>query len=342
MLLELAQRAPVQRVVLPEWTANGVEVALWRLDQIDVSAPGNKLFKLAENFRATRAAGFRRVLSFGGAFSNHIHALALSGSAQGFETIGIIRGESSAADNPTLRDARAAGMQLHFVDRKTYRLLTGQGETGDENRQRTAHAELQQRYGPCFIVPEGGANRLGVMGCRALGEAISRLAYLPDHVAIPCATGSTLAGIAAGLENRCAVIGIAVLKGGGFIAEQVRAQLRDIGAWHCTNWQIDIDNHAGGYARVPAALRQFVARFNLHVESNLAIEPVYSGKMLYAIHNRIERGEFARGTRILAVHTGGMQGARGLVESGKKINALRRLAFRPQKPWRERADVASQ
>ncbi|HEY3698339.1 MAG TPA: pyridoxal-phosphate dependent enzyme [Spongiibacteraceae bacterium] len=341
MLLELAQRAPVQRVVLPEWAAHGVEVALWRLDLIDAAAPGNKLFKLAKNFRAARVAGFRRVLSFGGAFSNHIHALALCGSAQGFETIGIIRGESSAAENPTLRDARAAGMQLHFVDRKTYRLLTGQGETDDENRQRVLYAELQQHYGPCFIIPEGGANRLGVLGCRPLGEAISRLAYLPDHVTIPCATGSTLAGIAAGLENRCALLGIAVLKGGGFIAEQVRAQLRDIGAWHCTNWQIDIDSHTGGYARVPAALRQFVARFNLHTES--AIEPVYSGKMLYAIHNRIERGEFARGSRILAVHTGGMQGARGFGESDKKNQrAVSSLTSRPQKSCRERAGATSQ
>ena len=320
MLLELAQRAPIQRVSLPEWEHSGVEVALWRLDQIDATAPGNKLFKLAENFRAARFAGYTRILSFGGAFSNHIHALALTAAPLGFETIGIIRGEPDAIDNPTLRDASAAGMRLHFVDRETYRILTQRRDEYTAHRE-TLLNELQERYGRSYIVPEGGANRLGVLGCRPLGEAISRLAFLPDHIALPCATGSTLAGIAAGLENRSRLLGIAVLKGGEFIADQVRAQLRDIGAWHCTNWSIDTENHAGGYARVPPSLAQFVARFNAHTA--IAIEPVYSGKMLYAIHRRIERGEFAKGTRVLAVHTGGVQGARGFGD-GNEVNRRRR------------------
>ena len=193
MLLELAQRAPVQRVEWPTWEARGVEVAIWRLDQLDAAAPGNKLFKLDENLQAARLAGHSRILSFGGAFSNHIHALALSGRAAGFETVGVIRGESSAGDNPTLRDAAAAGMQLHFVDRDTYRALT----QNTPHAQNSLHGndlldDLQQRFGPYYVVPEGGANRLGVLGCRVLGTAIGGMAVPPDCVVLPTATGSTL------------------------------------------------------------------------------------------------------------------------------------------------------
>ncbi|HET8710025.1 MAG TPA: hypothetical protein VFM32_01520, partial [Spongiibacteraceae bacterium] len=130
---------------------------MWRLDQLDAAASGNKLFKLAENLQAARREGYARILSFGGAFSNHIHALALAGREAGFETVGIIRGEPEAAENPTLRDAAAAGMQLHFVDRGTYRCLTQKSFDSSE-----LMADLQRRFGPFYTVPEGGANRLGV------------------------------------------------------------------------------------------------------------------------------------------------------------------------------------
>lgn len=303
MLLELALRAPIQRIVWPAWELRGVEVSLWRLDRLDAAASGNKVFKLAENLQAARAAGHSRILSFGGAFSNHIHALALYGAAAGFETVGIIRGEASSQTNPTLSDASAAGMQLHFVDRETYRRWTQ-----DERDNPALLQELQQRFGPCYVIPEGGANALGVLGCRALGGALAQMVEMPDVVVLPSATGSTLAGLVAGLENRCPVLGIAVLKGGNFIAEQIRGYLRDLDAEHGDTWRIALDHHDGGYARSSAALRDFVAEFS--ERTGIGVEPVYSGKMLYAIHQIIERGEFASGTRVLAVHTGGMQGAR--------------------------------
>lgn len=305
MLLELAQRAPVQRVIWSAWERRGVEVSIWRLDALDAAASGNKLFKLDENLQAARRQEHSCILSFGGAFSNHIHALALAGRAAGFETVGVIRGEPSARINPTLRDAAAAGMQLHFVDRATYRELTQKALDNKDLLE-----GLLQRFGPCYVVPEGGANRLGVLGCRALGDAVARMPQAPDVVVLPTATGSTLAGLVAGLENRTQVLGVAVLKGGAFIADQVRGHLRDIGAEHCTAWRIELDHHCGGYARMPEPLRHFVAQFG--ERTGIGIEPVYSGKMLYAIHQLIERGEFARGTRILAVHTGGMQGVRGV------------------------------
>ena len=318
MLLELAQRAPVQRVVWPSWQQHGVDVSLWRLDQLDAAASGNKLFKLAENLQAARREGYSRILSFGGAFSNHIHALALAGQAAGFETIGVIRGEDAARDNPTLRDAAAAGMHLHFVDREMYRTLTRSlAQDGQTELQSTGFLlDLQKRFGPFYVVAEGGANRFGVQGCQALGSAIVQMAERPDLVILPAATGSTLAGIAAGLKGRCEVLGIAVLKGGNFIADQVRGHLRAIGAEHCTAWRIETGHHCGGYARAPESLLRFVAQFT--ETTGVGIEPVYSGKMLYAIHRLVERGEFARGTRILAVHTGGMQGARGVCAFGQE------------------------
>lgn len=299
-LRSLADSAVVQPIRLPELARYGVEWSMWRLDRIDGAAPGNKLFKLAENFRAARAAGHTRILSFGGAFSNHLHALALRGAAAGFATVGVVRGEAAAAANPTLRDAQQAGMQLYFVDRTTYR----------HKHEAAFLHELQRRFGPCYVIPEGGANAAGVAGCRVLGEVIRSAAQRPDLVVLPCATGSTLAGLVAGLDGCCDTLGVAVLKGGEFLNAAVSASLQTAAAAHCTRWAIDTGQHGGGYARVAPALADFVADFQ--ARSGIPLEPVYTGKMMYALYRRIVAGEFAPGARVLALHTGGLQGARGL------------------------------
>lgn len=303
-LTALAGSAPLQPVRLPEFERHGVELSMWRLDLLDAAASGNKLFKLAENFAAARAAGCNRLLSFGGAFSNHLHALALLGADAGFHTIGIVRGEPDAAANPTLRDARDAGMELHFVDRATYRRRFDTDEL----------AGLQHRFGPCHIIPEGGANAAGIEGCRALGSALRSLLEqsregAPDLVVLPTATGSTLAGLVAGLDGYCETLGIAVLKGAGFLVDAVSAGLTGAAAAHCARWSIELDEHGGGYARASPELMAFVTDFA--ARSGIPVEPVYTGKMLYALHRRIAAGGFARGTRLVALHTGGLQGLRG-------------------------------
>lgn len=310
-LRALAERARVQPIYLPEITRCGIEWSMWRLDCLDAAAPGNKLFKLKENFRAAHAAGHTRILSFGGAFSNHLHALALLGAAEGFATIGVVRGEATALDNPTLRDAQRAGMQLHFIDRATYR----------NKRDSEFLASLQRRFGPCYIVPEGGANRAGVLGCRALGEAIRTLAPLPDIVVLPCATGSTMAGVIAGLEDSCAVLGVAVLKGADFLTAAVRSGLQSVGAEHNARWSIDSESHAGGYARVTPALAAFMADFQQR--SGIPLEPVYTGKMMHAVYKGMVAGGYAPGSRVLTLHTGGLQGARGFAtpQSSEALNA---------------------
>jgi 1-aminocyclopropane-1-carboxylate deaminase len=300
----LAASAPLEPVRLPEFERHGVELSIWRLDLLDAVASGNKLFKLAENFQAARAAGCTRLLSFGGAYSNHLHALALHGTAAGFHTIGIVRGEPEAAANPTLQDARDAGMELHFVDRETYRRRFDAVEL----------AGLQRRFGPCHIIPEGASNAAGINGCRALGAALRTVLVqaghgAPDLVVLPCATGSTLAGVVAGLDDYCETLGIAVLKGAGFLVNAVRAGLAGIHAGHCTRWSIDLDKHGGGYARANPELLAFVAEFARR--GGIPVEPVYTGKMMHALYQSIAAGGFARGTRLLALHTGGLQGLRG-------------------------------
>jgi len=321
-LIALANSAPVQILRLPELERAGVELSVWRLDRADAEAPGNKVFKLAENLRAARAAGYERVLSFGGAFSNHIHALARYGAAAGFATVGVIRGEDEAAANPTLSDARQAGMTLHFVGREWYR----------QRDSAAAYAELTARFGRCYIIPEGGANDRGVSGCRALGEAVALWPRVPDIVALPCGTGSTLAGLVAGLGNACAVLGIAVLKGADFLNDTVRAQLRAAGVDDGGRWRIDTRHHGGGYARVSAALMEFIEDFRRR--AGIPLEPVYTGKLFHALWRSIEAGEFARGTRLLAVHTGGLQGARGFVYRG--------IAGRGQDGERRQAGLSAQ
>ena len=303
MLRQLAEQAPIERIALPEWQQAGVDVLLWRLDRIEPAGCGNKLFKLAENLQRAKAEGYTRILSFGGVFSNHIHALALHGATQGFETIGVIRGEPEAADNPTLSDARRAGMHLHFVDRTTYR------QAHQASLSERWFAQLQRQFGPCYIIPEGGANVAGVLGCRVLGEVIAAQCVKPDVVVVACGTGSTLAGVVAGTDGCASVLGVAVLKGGDFLDENVRGFLREVGAGNSTRWAIDTEHHCGGYARVTPALQCFIDRFT--GLTDIPVEPIYTGKMLYAIDRRIERGDFARDTRVLAIHTGGLQGARG-------------------------------
>lgn len=297
-LAQLAASAAAEAVDLPELAARGVELSVWRLDRLDAAGSGNKLFKLAEHLRAAAAAGQRRVLSFGGAYSNHIHALAAAGAAAGLATVGVIRGEPAAADNPTLRDARAAGMELHFVPRDWYR------------RHADGHdmPALRERFGDCYVIPEGGAGPAGALGCRVLGEAIGARAERPDLVVLPCGTGATLAGLVAGLADACAVLGVAVLKGGDFLREAVQGQLEALGAGHRQRWAIDTEHHGGGYAKVAPALAEFSAAFSRR--TGIPVEPVYTGKMLHALWQDIEQGRFARGTRLLALHTGGLQGAR--------------------------------
>ncbi|GHK00961.1 1-aminocyclopropane-1-carboxylate deaminase [Streptomyces sp. Y2F8-2] len=281
--------SPLREVVDERFARYGVRLLLKRDDLIHPDLVGNKWRKLAPNLRA--AAG-RPLLTFGGAYSNHLRATAAAGRLLGLETIGVVRGGELADRplNPSLARCRADGMRLHFIDRSMYRhkaepeTLTG--------ILRAADAE------EAYVVPEGGSNSLAVRGCRALGEELRGRA---DVVAVACGTGGTLAGLAAGLAPGQRALGIPVLKGGFLTAEVTALQTRAFGARRGT-WSLDDRFHFGGYGRTAPELEAFAADFASR--HGLPVERLYVAKLLYGLVTLTREGAFPRGTTVAAVITG--------------------------------------
>lgn len=278
-------------------------------------APGNKSFKLTHYFDEARRTGIRRLVSFGGAWSNHLHALAAAGQHHGFETIGIVRGDDAVADTATLSDARRCGMRLLRVSREEYR----------QRNDIAYQQQLTARFAPCLLIPEGGASAGGAQGCGAIAEMLRLQAPHARRVVVSVGTGTTLAGLVAGLDERFEVIGISALKGvvdlelrvAGMIAgtgvgtgdAPAAALTGDVASRYSAGWRILHEFHCGGFARVDQALREFIQAFE--AAHRVPLEPVYTGKMMFAIHQLRKRGEWAATAPVLAIHTGGLQGRRG-------------------------------
>jgi 1-aminocyclopropane-1-carboxylate deaminase len=283
---------PLVAVADDELARHGVRVWLKRDDLIHPRIPGNKFRKLRLNLRDAAERGERTLLTFGGAYSNHLRAVAAAGRLLGFATIGVVRGEELARRplNESLARAAADGMRLHFVDRATYR-RKGEPEVLDA---------LTRRFGPCHVLPEGGSNALAARGCVTLGRELRGVA---DVVAVACGTGGTLAGLAAGLDPDVQrAIGFPVLKGGEFLAGEVERLQREAFGGRRGRWELDCRFHAGGFARTDAALREFTARFTRR--HGFTPEPVYVAKMLHGVWTLAAEGAFPPGTRIAAVVTG--------------------------------------
>ncbi|MFE5187078.1 1-aminocyclopropane-1-carboxylate deaminase/D-cysteine desulfhydrase [Streptomyces sp. NPDC056628] len=267
----------------------GVRLLLKRDDLIHPELVGNKWRKLAPNL--TAAAG-RTVVTFGGAYSNHLRATAAAGRLLGLPTVGVVRGQELAERplNPSLARCVADGMRLHFVDRSTYR----------RKSEPSTLAAVLRAVGArdAHVVPEGGSNALAVQGCRALGEELRGRA---DVVAVACGTGGTLAGLAAGLGPGGRALGVPVLKG-GFLGAEVRALQTEAFGGPRGDWSLDERFHFGGYARTTPALESFAADFE--ERHGIPVERLYVAKMLYALVVLAEEGAFARGTTVAAVVTG--------------------------------------
>lgn len=272
-------------------------VSLLRLDQAGGLAPGNKAFKLREYFARAKRAGAERMVSFGGAWSNHLHALAALGSEYGVETVGVVRGEES--DSAMLVDAESWGMRIHRVSRSEYR------RRNDSEYQQA----LNKHFAPCLLIPEGGASIAGGQGCADIGEIIRREAPQARRIVVPVGTGTTLAGLASTLDARCEVLGISALKGASDLEQRVTDLLGALHAGSEVRWSIRHDFHCGGFARVSSALRDFMLAFE--EVQGVQLEPVYTGKMLFAIHQLLLQGEWGADMSVLAIHTGGLQGRRG-------------------------------
>jgi 1-aminocyclopropane-1-carboxylate deaminase len=271
------------------FTRHGVRLHLKRDDLIHPELRGNKWRKLRLNLAAARDQGFTRLLTFGGAFSNHISATAAAGYYFGFDTVGVIRGEQHLPLNPTLAAAVGHGMELTYLDRETYRrakdpeILDG----------------LRQRFGNCYLLPEGGSNALAARGCAQIPAEID-IGF--DVICCACGTGGTLAGIAGGLGTGQRAIGFSALKGGQFLVDDVRQLQKQAFGTTTRNWSIETGFHFGGFAKRTAELDAFITDFT--ARHDLRPERVYVAKMLHGLLTLTEQGRFATGTEIVAVITG--------------------------------------
>lgn len=293
----------------------GVKLHLLRLDLVDVALGGNKVFKLHGNVLAAREQGFDTLLSFGGVWSNHLYALAAAGQRLGMKTKAIIRGELPAQGNHCLSFLQSSGMELIAVSRQQYR----------QRHDPVWQQELLSLHGPAWLIPEGGANLAGVAGCQQLACLIAQLPGAYDEVVLPCGTATTLAGLVAGLSFLAqpgstasplaeihtkkkipSVRGMVVLKGMDSLQADVENWLQNQSVEYCVDWHLDASAHFGGYAKRSAEVSHFIHNF-WHAHS-VPLEPVYSGRMMRALFQRIEDGYYLPGTRLLALHTGGMQG----------------------------------
>lgn len=282
-----------QHIQWPWLCERGVTLSLKREDMGHPLISGNKYRKLKYNLREAKRQGHTTLLTFGGAFSNHIAAVACAGGTTGLKTIGIIRGEElkdSWRSNPTLQLAYQHGMQFCFVSRSVY-------------RQKEGEAFLQKLYkafGQCYVLPEGGTNALAVKGCE---EMITASDAGFDYICSSVGTGGTLAGISNAAQPHQRVLGFTALKG-----EWVKQDIFKF-ARHA-NWRLVPEYHFGGYAKVTRPLIEFINTFKK--ETGIPLDPIYTGKMLFGILDLVKRGAFERGTRILAIHTGGLQGIKGM------------------------------
>lgn len=263
---------------------------------------GNKWRKLQYNLLAAREAGEQVLLTFGGAYSNHLAAVAAAGKLFDFRTVGIVRGHPPREGNVTLRYAAACGMDLRYVDRATYR----------RKNEIVFLEELRAQYGSCYVIPEGGSNALALEGCRALGEELAgQCPERPLYVATACGTGGTLAGVATGLPPGALALGFPVLKG-GFMTEAVAGFIAQAPAPVEAGWRMINDYHFGGFAKFNPELIRFINEFKRQYE--IRLDPVYTGKMIWGVLDLIRRGYFPEGSNIVAIHTGGLQGIRGFNE----------------------------
>jgi len=302
------QTTPLTALTDPLFSAAGVQVWLKRDDLIHPLLSGNKWHKLKLNLAEAREQGVERLLSFGGAYSNHLHALAYAGHQYGFNTLGLVRGEPHSPLNATLQDATDFGMELVYLDRAQYR----------QRHNPAFQTELLARYPGSLLVPEGGANSLGVKGCEAISEQILQQQPEVTHLLVACGTGTTLAGMINGCSQPgVQLLGVSVLKGQGVNAAIEQAVHNFLLPAADAEWVLLKDYSCSGYGRINAELVTFMDRFE--ARHGIELDPVYTGKLLFALYDLIAKGHFPPGSRIAVVHTGGLQGKRGMLERMAKL-----------------------
>ncbi|WP_430968647.1 1-aminocyclopropane-1-carboxylate deaminase/D-cysteine desulfhydrase [Spongiimicrobium sp. 2-473A-2-J] len=290
-----------QSVHLPVLAKRKVSLSLKREDQIHPYVSGNKYRKLKYNLQEVKRQGLNTILTFGGAYSNHISATAYACRAHGLRTIGVIRGEEIAErweKNPTLVAAKQQGMELHFISREQYH----------EKAEADFLESLRKKFGAFYLMPEGGTNNLAVKGCE---EILTGEDALFDIITGCVGTGGTLAGIinSSGLQQQ--ILGFPALKG-NFLHKDIRKFV------HKNNWDLVLDYHFGGYAKENRELINFINWFKR--ETGIPLDPIYTGKMIFGVLDLVKKSYFRPGTKILAIHSGGLQGIAGMNIVLKKKN----------------------
>lgn len=264
-----------------------------RDDLLHPHVSGNKFRKLRYNLKKAKEENYSALLTFGGAFSNHILAVAAAGKEQGMKTIGVIRGEElcdKIADNPTLLKAQEFGMVFEFVSREIYRT----------KNEASFIQYLNQKYGRFYLLPEGGTNDLAVKGCEEILEE-SDIEF--DFVCCAVGTGGTISGIINSSKVGQQVLGFPALKG-DFLTEDICKFVTK------TNWELVTDYHFGGYAKVTEELVLFINDF--YQKYQVPLDPVYTGKMAFGVLDLMQNKKIPKGSKILMIHSGGLQGVTGM------------------------------
>ena len=264
-----------------------------REDLLHPDISGNKFRKLKYNLLQAKAENQHTLVTFGGAFSNHILAVAAAGKEYDFKTIGMIRGEELASkikDNPTLQKAQEFGMQLEFVSREAYR-----------NKSQAAFLDtLKEKFGDFYLLPEGGTNALAIKGCE---EILTKEDDGFDFICCAVGTGGTISGIINCSKPGQQVLGFPALKG-DFLKEDILKFTNN------THWNLITDYHFGGYGKVTEPLIRFINDFKK--ENDIFLDPIYTGKMVFGVIDLIQKDYFPKGASILVIHTGGLQGIKGM------------------------------
>ena len=266
-----------------------------RLDQVHPKASGNKFYKLKYNLEQAQKEGKSTLLTFGGAYSNHIYATAAAAEQTGFRSIGIIRGEETLPLNPTLATVKEMGMAIYYVDRTTYR-----------KKNEAAFIEnLKTQFGDFYLIPEGGTNELAIKGTT---EILTAEDSIYTHICSAIGTGGTLLGLANRLQKHQELLGFSSLKG-SFIHQEIADGLKKYGIVPLGKVNILDNYHFGGYGKHDQELLDFIRWF--YGEFQIPLDPVYTGKMVYGTLDLIKKQHFPRGSKILLLHTGGLQGIAG-------------------------------
>ena len=293
--------SPIIEIHDPLLTEKSIQLFVKRDDLVHPSIIGNKWRKLKYNILEAKQQKKKSILTMGGAFSNHIHATAAAGKEFGFKTIGIIRGEElDSSSNETLAFARQMGMELSFVDRKSFKSF-----------RKNPH-QLIQSYPESYFLPEGGTNTHAIEGCK---EIVKEIEIDFDVIAAPIGTGGTLCGLVNGVKDHQSVLGISSLKG-EFIKDEIEA-LKNEFRISKENYQVLTNYHFGGYGKTNQQLIDFINWFKENF--SMQLDPIYTGKCFFAVWDMIKRNKFENNLKIVILHTGGLQGIEGFNRKNENI-----------------------